>query len=97
MSERFSTNEAGKKRKINGAIFGYAGILIFPIFGTAFSKTQIAAGHPTLLSNPGFIFSLFLIPLVFFGIYKLDRAVERRIPKRGQLNANDEGEVLRKR
>lgn len=100
MSERFSKIKAGKKRsrQINNVIFGCVGVFIFPIFGTAISKTEIAANQATLLSNLGFIFSLFIIPLVFFGIYKLDRAVERKIPRGGREEAieSSKTEILRK-
>lgn len=77
---------------MNGAIFGCFCVLVFPVIGTAFIKTEAAVNHSTLLSNAGFIFSLFLFPLVFFGIYKLDRMVEKKIPKREQdsVIADDE-------
>lgn len=96
MSEKFSTIESEKKRNhtANGAIFGCVGLFFFPVIGTAINRTEVAANHSTAITNAGFIFSLFLIPLVFFGIYKLDRIVERKVPKRERESANGKAEIL---
>lgn len=95
MNERFSKigNEKMRNRRTNGAIFACIGVFLFPLVGTAIAKSETAANHSTLLSNAGFIFSVFLIPLVFFGIYKLDRLVERKIPKRGREREFTSGET----
>lgn len=95
MNERFSKigNEKMRNSRTTGAIFGCTGAFVFPLAATAIAKTEIAADHPTLSSNAGFIFSLFLIPLVFLGIYKLDRLVESKIPKRGREREFTSGET----
>lgn len=95
MDEKFSKIEDEKKlaRQTNRIIFGCVGIFAFPVIGTAITETETAANHLTLLSNADFIFSLFLIPLVFFGIYKLDQMVERRVPKRELENEVTSGEA----
>lgn len=96
MSEKFSKIESRKKRDqtTNGAIFGCVGVFVFPVIGTAITKTAAVANHSAAITNAGFIFSLFLIPLVFFGIYKLDRIVERKVPKRERESANGKAEIL---
>lgn len=96
MSENFSKieNEKKRRRKATGVIFGCASLFVFPVIGTAITKNEIAANHSAAISNAGFIFSLFLIPLVFFGIYKLDKLVERKIPKREREITSNETEAL---
>lgn len=69
---------------MNRAVFGCAGIFISPVLGTAISKTEAVADAASFWSNIGFVFSVFLIPIIFFGLYKLDRVVEKRVPKRGR-------------
>lgn len=96
MSEKFSTIESEKKRnqKTGSAIFGCVGVFVFPIIGTAFTQNEVAANQMTLLANTDFILSLCLIPLVFFAIYKLDRIVERKVPKREREITDGEAEFL---
>ena len=98
MREEFSKMESEKKRnqKVNSAVFGCVGVFVFPIIGTAITQNETAANQSPAISNAGFIFSLFLIPLVFFGIYKLDRMVERKVPKRERELANGEAELLQR-
>jgi hypothetical protein len=95
MDEKFSKIKDEKKqiRQTNRIIFGGVGVFAFPIIGTAITETESAANHLTLLSNADFVFSLFLIPLVFFVIYKLDKIVERKVPKRELENEITSGEA----
>ena len=81
MSAENLRNEKINERHSRRAIFSFGWLVFLPILGTAIFKGKDLGNNFSLRSVIGLLFSAVLIPLIFFGIYKLDKIVEKAIPK----------------
>jgi hypothetical protein len=74
-----------------GAVFGLVGSFLLPLFGGLFLmlESRLVKDHP-FLETFAFALTLLVIPLLAFGLYCLNIAVERAVPieyccSRGQM------------
>jgi hypothetical protein len=96
------TANKNKRRRLSwwavGAIFGMVGAVIFPIFGAlVLEAIKRGAEISPFLKTFALVLAASTIPLLIFGAYCLDVAVERALPKRNYAGSRRQIPDPRKR